>query len=528
MPSQFDVFPYSIDRLKKILSDKSGASSYLINRKYHIGYFESYFDKLEAQTIVVEYKYIDHDFLEDFAGYYVRCFNDYSRKCVRLHFFTVGFCLENMISLLQGNHSSITNAVLKNHYLGFLVIKPLPQTIIGRTCLCTYPLEDFRFFPSLRIYKANLFGISLSVETLAFQEQDEVVAACATSALWTAFHGTGKLYQHSIPSPVEITKTAVEKRTADLHYESRTFPNRGLIINQMAHAIKRVGLEPYTISVINDLYLLKSTLYAYLRGKIPVLFVVDLWEVTKELKVRSNKGKHAVTITGYSLKPSDQFSHFEKRVNLKSSRIDKIYVHDDQVGPFARMDFDNLKVNSTDQQNHRSEFESLTWQSENVSIRALPDILLVPVYNKIRIPFEVVQNAVAYFDFILDKIRQENFTPPTLRIEWDIYLTTVNDFKEDIFSSKFIDGEKRKEILTRDLPRFLWRATALLGDKLIFDFLFDATDIEQGDFLKVAIEYDEVVADIIKGVCQESDVDSWSPDKIKILRWFFPKRENTD
>src|SRR5262249_17736969 len=98
---------------------------------------------------------------------------------------------------------------------------PLPRTIVGRTCLKTYPHDSRRDFPITRDYEANLFGMPLRVESLAFQEQDSVAAACATSALWSAFHGTGKQFQHPIPSPVEISKAA----TAHLPLDTRTFPN---------------------------------------------------------------------------------------------------------------------------------------------------------------------------------------------------------------------------------------------------------------------------------------------------------------
>lgn len=46
-----------------------------------------YFDHIGAKTIIVENDYIDRDFLEDYSGYYARCFHDYQRSCTRLHFF---------------------------------------------------------------------------------------------------------------------------------------------------------------------------------------------------------------------------------------------------------------------------------------------------------------------------------------------------------------------------------------------------------------------------------------------------------
>ena len=45
------------------------------------------------------------------------------------------------------------------------------------------------------------------------------MAACATSALWSLFQKTAKIFQHSIPSPVEITKIDTDMaKQCDLEY----------------------------------------------------------------------------------------------------------------------------------------------------------------------------------------------------------------------------------------------------------------------------------------------------------------------
>ncbi|MCU0288478.1 MAG: hypothetical protein MUF15_19045 [Acidobacteria bacterium] len=233
-------------------------------------YFNEYLksNDIEAKTIVVENGYIDRDFLEDFSAYYVRCFTDYKRKCTRLHFFNNKFFQDEFDFFLEKYEPSFANDLYKG-YLGFIVLKPLPQTIIGRTCLKTYKYTtlsgDKRVFPIIRENKVNLCGITLSVKSLAFQEQDSVVSACATSALWSAFQVTAKLFQHKVLSPVEITKSAAE------HFalEERPFPNKGLTIMQMVHAVRKLDMEPLRVDVKNDEYILKSSIYAYLTYDIP-------------------------------------------------------------------------------------------------------------------------------------------------------------------------------------------------------------------------------------------------------------------
>ena len=225
MQPPFEVYPYSAAQLIGLITDKSGGDQHCVSHKLHSTYFEEYFSEIGAKTILVENRYIDKDFLEDFAGYYVRCFRDYDRRCTRIHFFRAPFNYEGFASYLSGVPTPITAAKLQEAYLGFLVVKPLPKTPIGRTCLRTYPHDGRRFFPITRNYELSLYGIHLQVlGTLAFQEQDNVVAACATSALWSVFQGTGKLFHHPIPSPVGITKAATDQIPAD----SRNLPNKGL------------------------------------------------------------------------------------------------------------------------------------------------------------------------------------------------------------------------------------------------------------------------------------------------------------
>jgi hypothetical protein len=142
----------------------------------------------------------------------------------------------------------------------------LQNTFGAVACLATYPDDGGRrFFPILRKYPVGLFGLELEIETLAYQEQDSVVAACATSALCSCFRGTGKLFQHVIPPPVEITDWAGDHLPEDLVAVSlRAFPNTGLSATQMAHAIRRVGLEAFAVGT-QSVYGLHSVTYAYLH-----------------------------------------------------------------------------------------------------------------------------------------------------------------------------------------------------------------------------------------------------------------------
>lgn len=487
MASSGIVLAYSKANLINQLHSISKSDINLLNDpKSHVVYFDGYLLAIGAKTIIVEDEYIDKDYLEDYAYYYVRSFADYKKTCGRLHFFKTSIDLGEFSKFLQGKPSTLNCDFLQEHYLGFMVVKPLPKTIIGKTCLTPYPHIDRRYYQIKRRYDVNLFGINLFVESLAYQEQDGVVAACASIAIWSSFHGTGHIFQHSTPSPVEITKNA----TKYYPYASRHFPeSHGLGPEQIAEAIRRVGLEPFLVDG-RTTEIIKSALYAYLKCKIPIIFGIQLYRPLPSGKYALDGG-HAVTITGYSLGLTKASRFSSAGLLLTSSKIDKIYVHDDQVGAFAKMEFDNVVIKN---RKNKKLSNTLTTSFPDSAgkrdvIRAEPEILIAPLYHKIRIPFKSILLIIATFDRMLTIVARYNKKPEPV-IEWDIFLSTNTKFRQDLVEKNLIKGSKREQILRKLLPKYIWRAIGRINNKETFEIVFDATDIEQGKKVLLFIDYD--------------------------------------
>lgn len=512
-----EVYGYDIKILRQLIASKSETDLSTIAQRLHPQYFEEYFTKLKAKTILVENRYIDRDYLEDFSAYYVRCFASYKRFCTRLHFFSCKFTEDEINGFLQNpENATISLEALNENYLGFIVVKPLPKTVVGRTCLKTYPGENQRHFPVIREYFTHPFGMRLKVKSLAFQEQDQITAACATSALWSAFHGTGKHFQHTLPSPIEITRLA----TQDNLFSTRVLPNEGLGSLHMARAIKSIGLEPYYVKP-PDLGFLKEIVYAYLRGGIPAILGVQLWDCSNQTCQFIDR--HAVAVSGYRLaNAAPSSSAFATR----ASKITKIYVHDDQVGPFARMEFDGRITSLQGNASTVPKAETLSTsfasgRSKVGSTRAFPEVLIVPLYHKIRIPYATVRRIVRWLNRII------KWTEIPLQInEWDIYLTTINELKAELSSARnnSMPGKYRAKLLCESLPRFLWRACAHQDEKRLFDLLFDATDIAQGSIFVRAIEWDENAARSLRKISaidglEQSDSTETQVGR-KIISWF--------
>ncbi|MEL6862890.1 MAG: hypothetical protein AAFP19_00665, partial [Bacteroidota bacterium] len=384
----FSIHPFSHDTLAEALSNEYTS----IREKFHFNFFKEYLGQtnegLGAQTILIEYNYVSRSYLHDYASYYALCFQDYKRLCKRVHFFSVPFS-QRAFKAAVANPNSRGGQKIWAAYLGYVVIKPLPKTIIGATLLKTYARTSNkkRHYPVTKKYEINIFGKTLEIDSLVFQEQDSIVSACATTALWSAFHKTAELFQTTLPSPNEITSSA-----GNLFLTSgRSFPNRGLDHHQIGNAISSVNLvfemRNHNISLSNqseeekkkNIAFIKAFLYAYNKMGLPVLLGINL----------KDRGKHLITIVGFreEHKPVKVTSD----ISLKAFQIERFYAHDDQVGPFSRLGFKNNNL------------ESSWWSSDDGSEKIEAEIMsiFVPLHKKIRINFEQIYFVAIGFDFLL-------------------------------------------------------------------------------------------------------------------------------
>lgn len=515
------VLPYSSAELIRLLAGWSESSELYISNKQHRSFLDVYLAELQTKTIVLEPQYVDKDYLYDFAGYYVSCFHNYRRITSRLHFFSHEFGQEAFTALLAQQDGPLTEEALQSSYLGFIVVKPLPKTIIGRTCLRTYSTENGkRDFPILQNYPVNLAGLTLCVKSLAFQEQDSVAAACATSALWSCFHATGKYFHHAILSPTEITKAATVSLPDQEIPNTRIFPNKGLSATQMANAITAVGLEPQILSASSQ-HLVKSTIYAYLKGQVPVLLGFSLLDYDAAKTQQVNYGRHAVAVSGYSMEDGDLVPHGSTGLQLRASRMQKLYVHDDQLGPFARMKFITLPAThfGSGDENATIDLLSTEWRSSHGSAAVVggPLLMVLPLYKKIRIPFQLIHDMTLELDQFVEMVRAVHL-PDMGRLEWDIYLTTGSDFKKSLRADNGASlGDDLLGVLTASLPRFAWRVTATSGGEKACDFLFDATGIEQSVLLLFMKVYTVELFAILAALADAAHSNTIQPGAPQVL-----------
>ncbi len=373
------------------------------------------------------------------------------------------------------------------------------------------------------------------------------MSACATSSLWSIFHGTGKLFQHPIPSPSSITRMAMLEQEGTI----RTFPNIGLSPSMICNAIKMVTLEPQKEEIEGELEKLKSLTHAYLSAKIPIIMVVRLISVGGN-KSWPKDSVHSVAITGYNLGSTNKLECLDSSFYLKSSGIDKLYVHDDQVGPFARMEFNNkeeiVKTIGLKEKKLSNFFKyftksdlaidiekslSTSWRHNGTDIgyiRAIPSYVIIPLYKKIRVSFNDILKRAQALNILFNKGMAKfiDIEPPFYC--WEITLATVNDFKSKLRSESAKSNDSDIYLmLSTPLPKYIWliNVYSFTNQKIkVATIIYDATDLSEGSSYQGTVHFSEYgdffkrsLNMMLSKINVENDKDTWIiSDMIRKIR----------
>jgi hypothetical protein len=512
MSSSFFVANFSSDLFSAIIAQCFDSEFAEINNKKQIEYLVKYLNDLGTKTIVCERHYKDKDFSEDFANFYVKSFKDYKGYCSRLHFFTSEFQYENFKDIILKGETTVeprdedsyplNSANLQEDYLGFITIKPLPYTFLGRTCLVN-PSEHLL----KKTYSVNLFGLPLSVKSIAFQEQDRVVSACATIAIWSLLHALPERHNKQVPSPSSITLAAIGAPYEQIN----GFPNKGLQTVQIITALEKYRLKHHELDLSRKQDTDQTIQYiqTYLNSKIPLLIGLNVFkdknflnedetelpDANETLEFNGVKyqkiGGHAICALGHE----------------HSEGTHTIIAHDDRVGPF-------VKFNVVTYEQGKLVFINNDKPNEIL----IPNVVLAATYPRKRIHLspivntckDLLEEVTERYNNINEKITSAlddySLTDPRKRKEYEGLQVDLNEQQAFVNSItyrvtlvecrelKSIYAKRNdfpdKEALFDSFPHFIWRASFFHNNEVFLDFLFDGTDIPNGNSFIRPIQFD--------------------------------------
>jgi hypothetical protein len=357
----------------------------------------------------------------------------------------------------------------------------------------------------------SLYGLPLDVTTIAFQEQDSETAACATTALWYALHAMPKkITTDEIPSPFEITKTGsstyIKRSQEDV---ARQFPTQGMGLEQIEGYLRSHDLECIVCGLKPDVAnsRIREYLDSYLRAGFPMIVVGNLYTESEKEGIYRAEGLHAMTALGYA--DSNAFVS-----NSASSRIQRLFAHDDNIGPFTSFRFERVNTNvlidepvsatttvehikrvleSGSQAGDISSRDVLANKSGIAGLNALqrvlvPVYLVIPINRKVRVPLEIVLNFANSINDMFDQLKPSIYGQNTSQpeVSFSCRLKEVSTVKDEIRSRKFLVGyHEQAKFLISPMPKYVWDISFSEKDdsnrpSVLVQILVDATDLLQG------------------------------------------------
>ncbi len=417
---------------------------------------------MSAKTILVEQPYVDRHWLEEYAGYYATLLDPPAPKATRLHFFDQTWTLDDFKAHLATAIGGGENEIAK-HYLGFSVIRPLPAAPIGRTVLRPYRgVSERCCAPAEITHRVHLSGLTIEIEGLPFQQQDQGVAACATTAVWSALTKVIRTDGGRAPTPFAVTVAATDHRV-----QARAFPAiAGLDLDQMATAIHAFGYNPHVFqrAESDDFFFALKT---YLRSGIPVI-----------VRARVIDGDlHALTLVGFRERTRDDAtSDLEirsgDRTRLKSRGIERWYAHDDRLGPYARLGF------VADDEGRHTHLRLLPSEPGFKHLEA-PMVFseaIVPLYPKLRLTAEELIGFAVDFSPVVRFLARDD---ESLRVESRFMLG--GEYLR-LLHGRPMERERIVHICTTlTLSRYVGVISWFRDETWVLDAVYDTTDLRRGD-----------------------------------------------
>jgi len=408
---------------------------------------------------VIEVPYVDKVYRDSFYSYFSTKLNHEQKDCIRVSLFP-----GEVNSGQFRNRDAI--AQLKESYLGFIIFRPTPPNIIGRSLIAPRAFKDADFECCMVDIPVTVDSVKMNVEGFPHSSQDTETITCAETTLWACMEYFGFRYAEYKP----ILPSTITKVLGRVAFE-RQLPSTGLNIRQISSALKEFGFGskiyfsgPYTPNFQN----IFST---YIESGVPV--IVGLTDP-------NNPGTgHAILCVGREKLTDAHIDGCPESVTLDRDikvydldGIDKEFVFiDDNYPPYQKANFNNPCGHYLNPKFHPFGI----------------NFFVVPLYSKIYLEaYEAkrfVHNVISR-----SQIRMADNSEVVMRF----YLTSSRSFKDWIAVSAGMQDDLRDIILSTAVPKFIW--VTELGTKASFKqdkakgiILLDATGANTMDLKPLII-----------------------------------------
>jgi len=438
-----------------------------------LDYLQSYLQRGDsrAKTMVIEKPYVDRHYLEEFGAYYYSSLRNGGATTTRIHFFDAEFNREALSrwvhTAASGDSEQRRNVseALDKAYIGFTTIRPLASAPFGRTILRPYRDKPARsYIPSEGGHLVHLMGFELRARGLPFQQQEQAVGACATTAIWSAMSRVARADGGRAPTPYAVTQAATR------HYlRDRVLPAvSGLELAQLTAAVRELGYAPYVLKPASEYATFVLSVKAYLLSGIPAVLIIE-----------AEGEYHAVTASGYRLgdgdDPADDIlvSFPDQGGELRSKGINRLYVHDDRFGPYVRMKLEP-PISGRDTMLARSgpAAGDPAHGAGGVVCHAV-----FPLYPKLRL---TARELIGIGLDVMPAVRLLLNREEREQLNAEIFFIHGGDYQKQLMALGLDEPQRIERFVSEvSLPRYVGIVRFQLEDAALVDIVCDTTDIRR-------------------------------------------------
>jgi len=191
-----------------------------------------------VKGVLIERKYVDKDYRSTYYNFYAKKGQTYRNDCVRLHFFdeTVSF---NPKAL----RLTCKDRELKDHYFGYMVLRPTGIATIGRSVLSPDVRKDASGFIITANHKVHILGYKLWISGFPSMDQHRDISVCAHAACWSIL----RHYSENFTIYREFLTHDITLMTHEFN-PGGLVPSKGLQVSHAERVFQEAGTFPVHVA----------------------------------------------------------------------------------------------------------------------------------------------------------------------------------------------------------------------------------------------------------------------------------------
>lgn len=253
---------------------------------------EQHWKRFRKDTkIVIERNYVDKVYRDSYYTYYASKRTHYKKDTIKLSFFSDP---DNLISRDSFSDSKQISSI-RSLYKGFIVLRPTPPYIVGRSAIAPNLLNNCSFKTCLAPISSSAVGLKVCTQAFPFSSQDTETISCAETMVWALMEYFGNKYPEYSPVLPSKILNILKQNIAE-----RQLPSSGLSVGSMSYLLKECGFGPKSYSREEFGSDFNSLLSCYIESGIPIIVALDNTEAVKNKNVNRWIG-HAVLCIGHEI-----------------------------------------------------------------------------------------------------------------------------------------------------------------------------------------------------------------------------------